>query len=100
MIGYVSRLLVDKISNASGNNLIGEFPLLESSVLNYDESLPMSSTCVQSVKTLTKRVYILTIALRANIVMQLDYSIHSYQRTTVTRNCCAPGRIDYAPTVT
>ena len=59
MIGYVSRFLVDKISNASGINLIGEFPLLESSVLNYDESLPMSGTCVQSVKTLTKRVYIL-----------------------------------------
>ena len=28
-------------------------------MLNYDESLPMSGTCVQSVKTLTKRVYIL-----------------------------------------
>ena len=59
MIGYVLRFLPNKISNASGNNLIGEFPLLESSVLNYDESLPMSGTCVQSVKTLTKRVYIL-----------------------------------------
>ena len=59
MIGYALRFLRNKISNASGNNLIGEFPLLESSVLNYDESLPMSGTCVQSVKTLTKRVYIL-----------------------------------------
>ena len=28
-------------------------------MLNYDESLPMSGTCVQSVKTLTKRVYTL-----------------------------------------
>ena len=59
MIGYVLRFLTNKISNASGNNLIGEFRSLESSVLNYDESLPMSGTCVQSVKTLTKRVYIL-----------------------------------------
>ena len=59
MIWYVLRFLTNKLSNASGNNLIGEFPLLESSVLNYDESLPMSGTCVQSVKTLTQRVYTL-----------------------------------------
>ena len=59
MIGYVLRFLTNKLSNASGNNLIGELPLLESSVLNHDDSLPMSGTCVQSVKTLTKRVYIL-----------------------------------------
>ena len=59
VIGYVLRFLTNTISKASGNNLIGEFLLLESSVLNYDESLPMSGTCVQSVKTLAERVYIL-----------------------------------------
>ena len=36
-------------------------------------------------------VLVLTIAIRANIVVSPNDNIHRYHRTTVTRNYCAPG---------
>ena len=42
-------------------------------------------------------VLVLTIAIRANIVVPPDDNIHSYYRTMVTRNYCSPGLIDSAP---
>ena len=39
----------------------------------------------------------LTIAIRVNVVVHPGYTIHTYYRTTATRTCCAPGRIDCAP---
>ena len=35
-------------------------------------------------------VLTITIAIGASIVVQPGYTIHSYYRTTATRNCCAP----------
>ena len=39
-------------------------------------------------------VLVLTVVIRANIVVPPDDNIHSYYRTTVSKNCCAPGFID------
>ena len=40
--------------------------------------------------------YVLTIETRANIAAQAGYNIHSFYRTTATRNCCVLGRIECA----
>ena len=84
MIGYVLRCLTNALSNASGNKLIGELPLLESSVLNYDESFPMSGTCVQSVKTLTKRVYILMGVQLSHCRTSLRQGLHNMRHAKST----------------
>ena len=41
--------------------------------------------------------WVLTVAIRANIIVQPGNNIHSYYRTTATRSNYAPGRFDYAP---
>ena len=55
---------------------------------------------IQFSKNINLMFWVLTIAIRANIVMQPGYNIHSFYRTTATRNCCLlgriTGRIDYA----
>ena len=42
-------------------------------------------------------VLVLTIAIWAYTGVPPGDNIHSYYRTTVTKNCCAPGPIDCAP---
>ena len=42
-------------------------------------------------------VLVLTIATKTDIVVPPCDNIHSYHRTPVTKNWCAPGRINYAP---
>ena len=41
-------------------------------------------------------VFVLTITIKANIVVPPGDNIHSYYGTTVTKNCCAPGLIGCA----
>ena len=40
--------------------------------------------------------WVLTMAIRANMVVQPGYNIRSFYRTTATRNCCVLGHIDCA----
>ena len=64
--------------------------------ISLEVSLILYKLYLKTINTVHQLFLVLTIAVRANIVVPPGDNIHTHYRTMVTKNCCAPALIDCA----